>query len=66
MLSIEDIVRLSPDRILLVSDSIFTQRSPIEKLGIPVVRFVHKDVLIPSTRIVDVAKALQESLGEAQ
>lgn len=66
MLSIEDIVRLSPDRILLVSDSVFTQSSPIEKLGIPVVRFVHKDVLIPSTRIVDVAKALQESLGEAQ
>ena len=66
MLSIEDIVRLSPDRILLVSDSVFIQSSPIEKLGIPVVRFVHKDVLIPSTRIVDVAKALQESLGEAQ
>ena len=66
MLSIEDIVRLSPDRILLVSDSIFTQSSPIEKLGIPVVRFVHKDVLIPSTRIVNVAKALQASLGKAQ
>ena len=66
MLSIEDIVRLSPDRILLVSDSVFTQSSPIEKLGIPVVRFVHKDVLIPSTRIEDVAMALQESLGEAQ
>ena len=66
MLSIEDIVMLSPDRILLVSDSVFTQSSPIEKLGIPVVRFVHKDVLIPSTRIEDVAKALQASLGKSQ
>jgi ABC-type hemin transport system substrate-binding protein len=66
MLSIEDIVRLSPDRILLVSDSVFTQNSPIELLGIPVVRFVHKDVLIPSVRIVDVAEALQDQLGNAQ
>jgi ABC-type hemin transport system substrate-binding protein len=66
MLSLEDIARLSPSRILIVSDTHFTSRSPVESLGIPVIQFVHKDVLIPSTRIVQVAQSLQEQMVKTQ
>jgi ABC-type hemin transport system substrate-binding protein len=62
MLSLEDIARLSPSRIIIVSDVSFTQSSPVESLDIPVTKFVHKDVLIPSTRIVEVAQALHQSM----
>ena len=61
-LSLEDIARLSPARIVIVSDIQFTNDNPVESLGIPVTKFVHKDVLIPSTRIVQVAHALRTSM----
>lgn len=60
MLSLEDIARLAPSRILIVSDVPITSYGSVETLGIPVIRFVHKDVLIPSTRIVHVAQTLHE------
>ena len=66
LLSLEDIARLSPARIVIVSDVKPTQHTPIDSLGIPVTFFVHKDVLVPSTRIVEVAQSLQQSLAESQ
>ena len=65
-LSLEDIARLSPARIIIVSDIPITHDNPVESLGIPVTKFVHKDVLIPSTRIVEVAQALRTSMVESQ
>ncbi len=66
MLSLEDIARLAPSRILIVSDVSITSYGPVESLGIPVIRFVHKDVLIPSTRIVHVAHTLQAQLAKTK
>jgi ABC-type Fe3+-hydroxamate transport system substrate-binding protein len=66
MLSLEDIARLSPSRILIVSDTPFINRSPVESLGIPVIQFVHKDVLIPSTRILQVTQSLLDQLAETE
>ncbi len=64
MLSLEDIARLAPSRILIVSDVQSTSIGPVKSLGIPVIQFVHKDVLVPSTRIVQVAQSLQERLAK--
>jgi len=58
-LSLEDIARLAPSRILIVSDVHISNRGPLETLGIPIIQFIHKDVLIPSTRIAQVAQSLQ-------
>lgn len=63
-LSLEDIVSLQPACILVVSDSIIYEESikGIRSLGIPVIPFVHKHALIPSSQISTVAHALQESM----
>ena len=63
-LSLEDIASLKPACILVVSDSIIKGESlqGIRSLGIPVIPFVHENVLIPSSQITYVAKALQESM----
>ncbi len=64
-LSFEDIVRLNPDKIIVVSDSLFSKHS-LEKLrttGIPVIPFMHEDVLVPSSKIIDVASQLQKVLN---
>jgi hypothetical protein len=65
-LSIEDIARLSPSRIVIVNDVLFTQKSPVESLHIPVITFIHKDVLIPSIRVTKVAKSLADCLVESK
>ncbi|MDP7008827.1 MAG: hypothetical protein QGI78_04570 [Phycisphaerales bacterium] len=66
VLSIEDIARLAPVRIILVSDIQITNNTPLSSLNIPVTPFVHEDVLLPSTRISDVAQALYERWKEAK
>ena len=63
-LSLEDIARLSPSRIVIVNDVLFNQKSPLDSLDIPVIKFVHKDVLIPSIRVAKVAKSLADCLAE--
>jgi ABC-type hemin transport system substrate-binding protein len=65
-LSLEDIARLSPSRIVIVNDVLFTQKSPLDSLDIPVIKFVHKDVLIPSIRVAKVAKSLADCLAESK
>lgn len=65
-LSLEDIARLSPSRIVIVNDVLFTQKSPLDSLDIPVIKFVHKDVLIPSIRVAKVAKSLAGCLVESK
>ena len=63
-LSLEDIVKLQPKCILVVSDTIIQEESlkGIRSLGIQVIPFVHRNVLIPSSQILHVANALQESM----
>jgi ABC-type hemin transport system substrate-binding protein len=63
-LSLEDIAILNPAAILLVSDSNFTVGDGIASLEITVIPFIHEDVLIPSSKIVNVARALQQKLVE--
>lgn len=61
-LSLEDIGELHPDLIIIVSDSMVPDSSliAIRSLRIPITSFVHTDALIPSSKIVDVADALQQ------
>jgi iron complex transport system substrate-binding protein len=61
-LSLEDIVALGPSAIVIVSDSVFQVSKGIQSLDIPVISFIHDEVLIPSSRITDVAIALQQKL----
>ena len=63
-LSLEDIAILDPVAILIVSDSNFAVGDGIASLEIPVIPFIHEDVLIPSSKIVNVALALQQKLVE--
>ena len=63
-LSLEDIVTINPAAILLVSDSNFAVGGGIASLGIPVIPFIHKDVLIPSSKIVNVAQELYRKLAK--
>ncbi|MBC8201110.1 MAG: hypothetical protein H8E86_03610 [Planctomycetes bacterium] len=63
-LSLEDIAILNPAAILLVSDSSFTVGDGFASLNITVIPFIHEDVLIPSSKIVNVARALQQKLAE--
>jgi ABC-type Fe3+-hydroxamate transport system substrate-binding protein len=62
MLSLEDIGKLQPDLIVVVADSTIPDASlaAISSLHIPITPFVHEDALIPSSKIVDVANALQQ------
>ncbi len=61
-LSLEDIGRLEPEAILVVSDIEINKNSSagIRSLGFPVIPFVHEHVLIPSSSIVEVAQELQK------
>ena len=61
-LSLEDIGKLHPDLIVVVSDSLIPESSlsALKSLQIPITPFVHEDALIPSSKIVDVANSLQE------
>lgn len=61
-LSLEDIGRLHPEAIYVVSDSKINDASltPLRSVGYRVIPFVHEHVLIPSSYIVDVAKKFQE------
>ncbi len=61
-LSLEDIARLNPGAILVVSDTPFEPSAALTSLEIPIKTFIHEDVLIPSSRIVDVAQAMQQEL----
>jgi len=65
-LSLEDIGRLEPESILVVSDSDVNKNSldGICSLGFPVIPFVHEHVLIPSSSIVGVAQELQKVMVE--
>jgi ABC-type hemin transport system substrate-binding protein len=62
MLSLEDIGKLQPELIVVVSDIAIPESSlvAINSLQIPIAPFVHSDALIPSSKIVDVANALQQ------
>ncbi len=64
-LSLEDIGRLNPKLIVVVSDVAIPEGSLIgvRSLGIPVLPFVHKHVLVPSSYIDDVATEFQEMLN---
>lgn len=61
-LTLEDIARLRPHALVVVSDSPFEISKGLLSLNIPVIPFIHEDVLIPSSRIIDVARALQQEL----
>jgi len=65
-LSLEDIGRLQPKAIIVVSDSLINEGSlsSIRSVGYRVIPFVHEHVLVPSSYIVDVAKKLQEVIIE--
>ncbi len=62
MLSLEDIGKLNPELIVVVADTEIAESSlgAIKSLQIPFTPFVHADALIPSSKIVDVANALQQ------
>jgi ABC-type hemin transport system substrate-binding protein len=61
-LSLEDIGRLQPSAIIVVSESDeqFVMIENLRSIGIPVIPFTHEHVLLPSSEIVDVAKKMQE------
>lgn len=61
-LSLEDIGRLQPKAIIVVTDSIINESAltSLRSVGYRVIPFVHEHVLVPSSYIVDVAKKLQE------
>ena len=63
LLSLEDIGKLNPAVILVVSDSPITISRGIRSLDIPVIEFIDDDVLIPSSKIVDMATRLQHALA---
>jgi ABC-type hemin transport system substrate-binding protein len=60
--SFEDLGRLDPQIIIVVSDSEIKESVLVDlrSLGFPVIPFVHEHVLIPSSYIVDVAEQLQK------
>lgn len=64
MLSLEDVAKLNPDRIIVVSDTPIKKESVkgIRSLEIPVLLFEHEHVLIPSSQVSNVAKELRSSL----
>ena len=64
MLSLEDVAKLNPDRILVVSDTPIKEESVkgIRSLNIPMLLFEHEHVLIPSSQVSNVARALHEQL----
>ena len=68
MLSLEDVAKLNPDRILVVSDTPIKEESVkgIRSLNIPVLLFEHEHILIPSSQVSNVALALQEQLVAVQ
>jgi len=68
MLSLEDVVNLKPNRILVVSDTPIKEESikGIRSLNIPVLLFEHEHVLIPSSQVLNVATALQEQWVEVE
>lgn len=68
MLSLEDVVNLKPDRILIVSDTPIKEESikGIRSLNIPMLLFEHEHVLIPSSQVLNVATALQEQWLEVE
>ena len=45
-----------------MSDADFEISQGIISLDIPVIRCVHEDILIPSSKIVDVARVFKEKL----
>ena len=61
-LSLEDIGRLQPKAIIVVSESDLqiVMFENLLSLGIPVLPFTHEHVLLPSSEIVNVAKKMQE------
>jgi ABC-type Fe3+-hydroxamate transport system substrate-binding protein len=61
-LTLEDIAKLNPTTIVIVSDSQFEVSKGILSLDIPVISFIHSEVLVPSSRITEVAKELQQKL----
>ena len=65
-LSLEDIGRLQPEAILVVSDSEIFEGSlaNVGTLGIRVIPFRHRHVLVPSSSIVDVASELHNILSK--
>lgn len=60
-LSLEDIGRLDPALVIVVSDSEITESSLqlIRSLGFKVLPFVHEHVLVPSSYLADVAEKIQ-------
>ena len=63
-LSFEDMEKLHPAAIVIVADNnLATIPSGITLLNIPVFLFMHKDVLVPSSKIVDVARELQREMS---
>ncbi len=68
MLSLEDVAKLNPDRILIVSDTSIKEESVkgIRSLKIPVLLFEHEHVLIPSSQVSNVAMALHKQLVAVQ
>ena len=63
-LSLEDIAGLNPAAIVMVSDADFEISQGIISLDIPVIRCVHEDILIPSSKIVDVARVFKEKMAD--
>jgi iron complex transport system substrate-binding protein len=61
-LTLEDISKLNPTTIVIVSDSQFAVSKGILSLDIPVISFIHSEVLVPSSRITEVARELQQQL----
>ncbi len=61
-LSLEDIVALDPAVIVMVSDTSFEVQAGVISLDIPVIQCIHEDILIPSSKIVDVAREFKEKL----
>ena len=61
-LSLEDIGRLKPDLIIVVSDSKIKNSSVevLRSLGFEVIPFEHEHVLVPSSYLVEVAKEMQQ------
>ena len=61
-LSLEDIGRLNPKSIIVVSDNEIAESTltGLRSLGYPVIPFVHEHVLVPSSYIANVANKFQE------
>jgi ABC-type hemin transport system substrate-binding protein len=61
-LSLEDIVELNPAAIIMVSDTSISISKSINSLDIPIIQCIHEDVLIPSSKIIDVAHTFKDKL----